>query len=308
MFLPIRYGSEKPNGYVISHGKFPTNSPFSLPFKSFGWDKNGNSFSFEPLNMPPWMIINEGIEGNGNLSGFSPKKPGIYPFNFLIRSNNSEFIQINGELETVDSTMIPKVLFPEFVEVIQFETSKIDLLEENLLPDDVVYSVDFPDWVNLSLDGFNSKNAIIEIMPREGTIGTHTLKILVKSKESSLFELIEIQVEVVPSQDNVFGTRQSDYDAWQTNWLGEILFKENSWAYHFNLGWIYLLHKEEGDGIWFWNSVWGWLWTNESHWYGDEGYLFSSNFDGWLFYTKRYNNNQSLIFNYQNQSWDGYSP
>ena len=110
-------------------------------------------------------------------------------------------------------------------------------------------------------------------MPREGTIGTHTLKILVKSKESSLFELIEIQVEVVPSQDNVFGTRQSDYDAWQTNWL-EILFKENSWAYHFNLGWIYLLHKEEGDGIWFWNSVWGWLWTNESHWYGDEDTCF----------------------------------
>ena len=94
------------------------------------------------------MIINEGIEGNGNISGLLKNQ--VFILSTLIRSPQ-QFI--HNETETVDSTMIPKVLFPEFVEVIQFETSKIDLLEKTFCLM-MLYSVDFPDWVNLSLDGF----------------------------------------------------------------------------------------------------------------------------------------------------------
>ena len=53
---------------------------------------------------------------------------------------------------------------------------------------------------------------------------------------------------------------------WKDDWLGVHLPFDNSWSFHLNYKWIYIVYGEtlEVEGIWVWFRLHGWMWTKPS--------------------------------------------
>ena len=91
-------------------------------------------------------------------------------------------------------------------------------------------------------------------------------------------------------------------NTWSTSWIGPAYFLENGWAYHANLGWIYV-QPDQFNAAWIWTKKWNWLWMNDQFWDGAEGNLFSRNLDQWIFIRSDKTNNRNLVYNYQVGKW-----
>ena len=68
-------------------------------------------------------------------------------------------------------------------------------------------------------------------------------------------------------------------DGWITNsWMGDLLPYANQWAYHRQLGWIYM-SPDSNQGYWIWRQQNGWLWTDSSTW----PFLWAHQSANWLY-------------------------
>ncbi|MAK46671.1 MAG: hypothetical protein CMI24_05385 [Opitutae bacterium] len=63
-----------------------------------------------------------------------------------------------------------------------------------------------------------------------------------------------------------------------SDWFGSYKPYENQWAYHFELGWIFLPNKQKG-GIWLWRESHGWLWTKKGIW----PFLWRNDTGNWIY-------------------------
>ncbi|MAK45986.1 MAG: hypothetical protein CMI24_01810, partial [Opitutae bacterium] len=63
-----------------------------------------------------------------------------------------------------------------------------------------------------------------------------------------------------------------------SDWFGSYKPYENQWAYHFELGWIFLPNKQKG-GIWLWRESHGWLWTRKGIW----PFLWRNDTGNWIY-------------------------
>ena len=95
---------------------------------------------------------------------------------------------------------------------------------------------------------------------------------------------------------------------WKTNWLGYFNTFDNSWTYHEDFLWIYLVANSQTDNIWFWTERWGWSWTNTENWDADkgEGYLYNSLISDWLFFRRKQGDVPSAIYHYSLKKWHRY--
>ena len=84
---------------------------------------------------------------------------------------------------------------------------------------------------------------------------------------------------------------------WSSNWIGTYWHLENSkWAYHYDLGWIYI----EAQGL---NSVWawiealdGWYWTSSFSY----PYIYDATTRSWLWFDRTNSNrNQKIFYQFQ---------
>ncbi len=289
-----------PVGSLANYGKFRNNSQFKIPFSTYGWTGLPDSYSIDRTGLPPWISVTVDGEGNGFLSGFSPLSDNTFPVSFLVKSMDGQSALIEGAIETSNQFDIPNVLFPQSVEVKQFDFSRVEFSVENISPERISYAVDIPEWAELKIDRYS--NPVLELLPMQGATGRHNFRILVKSKDSGLFELVEMLVNVTPSNEYNFGGSPISFNQWENYWLGTLNIKENAWAYHLNLGWIYLQLGIDTSGAWMWVDSWGWLWTDEEHWSGSDGYIYSSGLSSWIYFTDKLNSSP-LIFNFSDEKW-----
>ena len=63
-----------------------------------------------------------------------------------------------------------------------------------------------------------------------------------------------------------------------SDWFGAYKPYENQWAYHLELGWIFLPNKQKG-GIWLWRESHGWLWTKKGIW----PFLWRNDTGNWIY-------------------------
>ena len=67
---------------------------------------------------------------------------------------------------------------------------------------------------------------------------------------------------------------------WGSPWLGEFYrIADSDWVFHEELGWIYLVVKNQLGGAWMWQEKLGWLWTNSEIY----PFLYKGDSDQWLF-------------------------
>ena len=86
---------------------------------------------------------------------------------------------------------------------------------------------------------------------------------------------------------------------WSSPWFGEFYMTNDSgWIMHANLGWVFSMGHDDGNGVWLWQSNLGWLWTNE----GVYPYVFKHTLMDWLFFHGN-SNNQILFYNYEKSNW-----
>ena len=289
-----------PAGSLLRYGNFRNNSQFKIPFTSYGWIGRPDSYFIERASLPPWISVTVDGEGNGFLSGFSPLSDDTYPVSFLVKSNDGQSALIEGAIETRNEFDVPNVIFPQSVEVKQFDFSRVEFSVENISPERISYAVDIPEWAELKIDRY--ANPALELLPMQGATGRHNLRILVQSKDSGLFELVEMLVNVTPSDGYSFGGSPISFNQWENYWLGTLMIKENAWAYHLNLGWIYLQLVTSSPGAWMWVDTWGWLWTEEDIWSGSDGYIYSSALSTWVYFTDKLNDSP-MIYNFSDKKW-----
>ena len=77
--------------------------------------------------------------------------------------------------------------------------------------------------------------------------------------------------------------------------MGDLVPYANQWAYHRNLGWVYM-NSDGSGGYWIWRKDNGWLWTNSTTW----SFLWSHGTKSWLYLLPE--NNKALFYDYTSGS------
>ena len=89
---------------------------------------------------------------------------------------------------------------------------------------------------------------------------------------------------------------ETTYAGWIIDsWMGDLVPYANQWAYHRNLGWVYMSSDGNG-GYWIWRKDNGWLWTNSTAW----SFLWSHGTKSWLYLLPE--NNKALFYDYTSGS------
>ncbi|MFL2938231.1 MAG: PQQ-binding-like beta-propeller repeat protein [Opitutales bacterium] len=86
-------------------------------------------------------------------------------------------------------------------------------------------------------------------------------------------------------------------DGWYSAWFGFFLQTESGWCFHHELQWIYPL-AHENDGVWFWTTSLGWLWTDSSPW--GQSQCWSESLQSWLYFQADHRQGSSFI-SYQSE-------
>ena len=98
-----------------------------------------------------------------------------------------------------------------------------------------------------------------------------------------------------------------EIENWRENWFGFFSVVESEWIYHIDFGWILPQPSGNLNEVWFWVDSLGWLWTSKDYWVQNEnGYLFSSETGGWLFFKKNAGLS-SQIYDYKKDSWSNFT-
>ena len=101
-------------------------------------------------------------------------------------------------------------------------------------------------------------------------------------------------VPIIPLE----GTIQTG-EGWLTsNWFGDFRYYDNGWAYHTNLGWLYIPSNQK-NGNWLWKENYGWLWTKEGVW----PYLWQHNKREW-FYLISGKGSSPLLYQHSTKTWE----
>ena len=142
---------------------------------------------------------------------------------------------------------------------------------------------------------------LIEGIPGSGHAGANSIKLLAASSSHEASFELDLMVESTikdSSSDTQFGN-------WKQSWFGFLVLFDNSWAFHGDLGWIFVESNQAGNAIWFWTEKWGWLWTDQGHWNSatSEGFLYSYKTGNWIYFRK---GTPNLAYLYETGEWGYY--
>ena len=160
-----------------------------------------------------------------------------------------------------------------------------------------------PEWSELRNSSTDDMSLSLFLSPGKEDVGVHDATIIIYDSEGNILTKtlsLKVYPRIVSSEDDVLNEDEesSDLDAWSETWFGSCMILPNSWAYHLELGWIYIQPSPAGNNMWFWLDGWGWFWTSQSLWDPTSGaFLFNENEHGWLFFT------DSKFYNYKLSAW-----
>ena len=168
---------------------------------------------------------------------------------------------------------------------------------------------------NPALVEVTTKGSVLELHAREENYGHAEISIELNS--SGLLVYSDFNVTVRQPVDNNYSSENIaqfisysaplEIENWRENWFGYFSTLDSEWIYHVNFGWIFPQPSSNLNEIWFWVDSLGWLWTSKDYWeQNKDGYLFSSETDGWLFYKKNGDLN-AQIYDYNSDSWSNFT-
>ena len=168
---------------------------------------------------------------------------------------------------------------------------------------------------NPALVEVTTKGSVLELHAREENYGHAEISIELNS--SGLLVYSDFNVTVRQPVDNNYSSENIaqfisysaplEIENWRENWFGYFSTLDSEWIYHVNFGWIFPQPSSNLNEIWFWVDSLGWLWTSKDYWeQNKDGYLFSSETDGWLFY-KNNGDLNAQIYDYNSDSWSNFT-
>jgi len=302
LFLGLfNFNTVLPGGEIINYGSYPPNSPFEMPFITFGWNASDHDFSVGGDKLPFWVKVNIEKTGNGILSGFTPSTSGIFPLEFSVDQGLASSASVKGYIEITDELLPPKIIGQEEYQIRINEKSIVPINILNVDLEDLIIATDFPDWAQIVI---NQGNKIeIEFYPVTTPLGRYDLELLAKSQSSKLFDVADFRVNITSTEDSIITGETVHYEEWQEYWLGTMMVRDDGWSFHQHLGWIYLRSVENSEGVWLWSNDWGWLWTETSIWEGDRGFLFSDNLSGWLYFQRAFVGDNYIMYDFTRSKW-----
>ncbi|MEK9632376.1 MAG: hypothetical protein VW622_00930, partial [Opitutae bacterium] len=188
--------------------------------------------------------------------------------------------------------------------IAQFETFSTIVRITGSRPQDViVYPETLPSWMTGTR--LDASSYLLEGTPERGHSGSNPVILRARSErfEGSFSLNLSVQSPIGDS------SAETEFGSWSETWFGSLILFENSWAYHKDLGWIYVESNKNGGDLWFWTEKWGWTWSSQDHWNSrsGEGFLYSYKTGTWLYFKKDLNGSSDLVFLYETGEWDYYS-
>ena len=188
--------------------------------------------------------------------------------------------------------------------IAQFETFSTIVRITGSRPQDViVYPETLPSWMTGTR--LDASSYLLEGTPERGHSGSNPVILRARSErfEGSFSLNLSVQSPIGDS------SAETEFGSWSETWFGSLILFENSWAYHKDLGWIYVESNKNGGDLWFWTEKWGWTWSSQDHWNSrsGEGFLYSYKTGTWLYFKKGLNGSSDLVFLYETGEWDYYS-
>ena len=91
-----------------------------------------------------------------------------------------------------------------------------------------------------------------------------------------------------------------EFDGWWSSpWLGEFYrINDSDWIFHAELGWVYMVVRNQAGGLWIWQERLGWLWTNAKLY----PFLYKEESGQWLFFHGRARGHL-ILFDYDASEW-----
>ena len=150
----------------------------------------------------------------------------------------------------------------------------------------------------------DASSYLLEGTPESGHSGSNP--VILRATSGHFEESFSLELSV---QSPLGGaSARTEFGNWGESWFGALFLFENSWAYHKDLGWIYVESNKDGGSLWFWTEKWGWTWTNQDHWNprSGEGFLYSYKTGNWLYFKKGLDRSDDLVFLYETSEWGYY--
>ena len=150
----------------------------------------------------------------------------------------------------------------------------------------------------------DASNYQLQGTPERGDSGTNS--VILRASSGRFEQSFSLDLSVQSSIGD--SSTKTEFGHWSELWFGSLIQFENSWAYHFDLGWIYVESSKNGGDLWFWTEKRGWTWTSQDHWNSSssEGFLYSYKTGTWSYFKKGMNGSSDLLFLYETGNWDYY--
>jgi hypothetical protein len=282
-------------------------SYFEYRFSSGPWPA-GTDLDLTVRALPSFLRANLSLDGSGVVWGMVPADLiGVADSLFVDLSVNSK---LYGKADvTFTASVIPSGETFQLVSestsnfITQFETFSTTVRITGTRPQDVLlYPETLPPWIKGTR--LDDSRYLLEGTPGNGHSGWNPVTLRASSSrfaKSFSFELF------VQSPLGNPGTK-TEFGDWSESWFGALILFENSWAYHKDLGWIYVESNEDGGALWFWTEKWGWTWTDQGHWnpQSGEGFLYSYKTGSWLYFKKGMDGSSNLVYLYDTGEWGYY--
>jgi hypothetical protein len=262
------------------------------------------------VQKPDWLNIDLFTDGSGLVWGKSPTtdSPDVTTVRFDINSTSLPGLTAEWQVKVLANGSAFSVLGNPVLNGVQFEPYRSEFILTGSSFDNILIIPEgFPKW--LQLNRISNNRFVIEGTPLERDTGTFPIQVFADKfidQNFSYQETLEysLTVQTKMSQEATL-TNLGD---WKTNWLGYFNTFDNSWTYHEDFLWIYLVAGTQSDNIWFWTERWGWSWTNSENWDATkgEGYLYNSLLSDWLFFRRKQDNVPSAVYHYSLKKWLSY--
>ena len=287
----------------------PTSSMYRYAFNSGPWP-SGTEVTLNIVQKPNWLNIDLFTDGSGLVWGKSPTtdSPDVTTVRFDINSTSLPGLTAEWQVKVLANGSAFSILGNPVLNGVQFEPYRSEFILTGSSFDNILIIPEgFPKW--LQLNRISNNRFVIEGTPLERDTGTFPIQVFADKfidQNFSYQETLEysLTVQTKMSQEATL-TNLGD---WKTNWLGYFNTFDNSWTYHEDFLWIYLVAGTQSDNIWFWTERWGWSWTNSENWDATkgEGYLYNSLLSDWLFFRRKQDNVPSAVYHYSLKKWLSY--
>ena len=300
------YGSSEflPKVWPPPPSSVERSSFFEYEFSSGPWPSDADP-ELTVKSLPSWLRVSLKSDGTGVVWGKVPdtldQNQSAFSVDFSISSSRYGSADLYFAVTLIAVEDAFSLLSDSVGESAkQFEKFSITVNVTGSKPQDVIiYESSLPSWATgVRLD---DKRYLIEGIPGSGHAGANSIKLFAASSSHETSFELDLMVESTikdSSSDTQFGN-------WKQSWFGFLVLFDNSWAFHGDLGWIFVESNQAGNAIWFWTERWGWLWTDQGHWNSatSEGFLYSYKTGNWIYFRK---GKPNLAYLYETGEWGYY--